>query len=128
MPAHARPQIAPDRHWYVSAYARAVKRAVAVAFLAFLCLDYSTQGMRSMAIEQAQSRFTTIPFWRDPAVGAIARDLLEGWLPFSPIAPGVVQLSEHLTNVFLGPIGVVLAVAGLFTVVVHVVIRRRRGR
>jgi len=128
MRTHARPQIEPDRQWYVSAYYRAVKRAVAVAVFAFLCLQDSTQSVRAMAIEQARGRFATIPFWKDQAVWAIARDLLESWVPFSLTAPGVVQLSEYLANVFLGPIGVTLAVAGLLTAIVHIGVRRRRVR
>lgn len=128
MPAHARPQIAPDRHWYVSAYVRAVKRTVAVAVLAYVCLHYNTQSMRAMAIEQARDRFTTIPIWKYPAVGAIARDLIESWVPFSPTAPGLVQMSEYLANVFFGPIGGVLGLVGLLTVTVHRWVGRRRSR
>lgn len=123
MPAHARPQIEPDRYWYLSAYGRALKRIVAAVVLTFACFRYS-EGAAYVWYSVTGHHPFHQPLYTDQPVD----QTLNGILPFRVLEPVYVQFGDYVGSVAQSPVTVVLVLAGLFTLVFHIWISLRRRR
>jgi len=120
MPASARPQIEPDRHWYVSAYGRALKRVVAAVLLTFVCFSVSGGAEKSWARVTGYSPFTR------PHLSTGYDQTLNGLLPFRAVEPVYVQFADYVVSVVQSPVIAVIGLAGLVTLTFHLEMSLRR--
>lgn len=122
MRVHLRPQIEPDRHWYASAYLRAVKRTVAAVVLTFWLLQESLPEL--IRVVNLSVTGTEVLPMRDPDPRVVA--LVFDAVPYSLDGPYYVRLVEYAAGVFQGIVGTLLVAAGLIALLCHLVVSFRR--